>query len=264
MRHALALALALTLALAADAPAADAPDAETIVRRMKEALEPDRPSTRTLELEISTDDGQTRALEAVQARSADAVLTVMTAPEAVRGTALLVREGRDGRPPTQWLYVPTVRRVRQIVPATAYQPFLGSDFTLGDLGFVDGGGAYSTPVEERQDGRRLYRLEARPREPQPHARVVTWVDAETWLPVRREVYDAANALWKVETFDRVTRVTDVPTPRRVRIEDVQTRGYSEMRIDDLRWDADVPASLFDPAALPGALEAPALARAAEG
>jgi len=80
---------------------------------MKRALEPDRPSTRTLVLAVRAADGSTTEWTARQARKklpdGNRILTVILEPDDVKGVAFLIWEQKDA-PDEQWLYLPAVRR----------------------------------------------------------------------------------------------------------------------------------------------------------
>jgi hypothetical protein len=244
--------------LALPALAAD-PPATTIVEKMRAALEPARPSIRRLTLSVSAPRGDATQLYAGQARTrradGDWMLTIVLQPSSVRGIAFLVRQARD-RSDDQWTYLPAVRRVRKVVPVQRYQAFLGSDFTFADLGFVSRSSSYELLATEQRDGVRAHKVQEVPGEQWYYARVVTWIDADSALPLRREFYDPSNTLWKVERFAEVKSVDGVPTPMRIRMEDVREPGHSEIVVTALDYDASVPDELFDPEALPGAADSP--------
>lgn len=87
-------------------------------------------------------------------------------------------------------------------------------------------------------------------------RVVTWIAADSFLPLERDDYDAADALWKVERFEDITVIGGVPTPLAIVMEDKQAGTSSELRVSSVRYDAQVPDGLFDPANLPKAADHP--------
>ena len=66
------------------------------------------------------------------------VLTVLLGPADVRGTALLIKE-EPGKPTLEWVYLPALRRVRQILPVNEFDAFLNTEFTYADFGFVNVG-----------------------------------------------------------------------------------------------------------------------------
>ena len=251
----------LLAALAAGpCPAASAEQitAPSILRRMKEALEPARPSVRSITVRLQAGSGEAIQWRAAQARKelADAhgMLTILLAPEAMRGVALLVHD-RPSEPELH-IYAPVVRRARRLLPVEIHQSFFGTDITYADLGFVDLRPQSRLLGTEERDGQRVYRVEEVPAERWYYARIVSVVSAESWLPLEREFYDAANALWKRERIGRVTRIEGVPTPLSVRMENVQEGSTTELDVTGVRYGVDLPDALFDPTRLDQALRSP--------
>lgn len=246
------LLLLVTLSLGAPAFAAT-PDAKAIVQHMKDALEPPRASTRTITIVVSDKEGEAAQWIAGQAQKkighTNRMLTTLLSPGDVRGVAFLVKEDRT-EPDRQWVYLPVVRRAREIVPFESQHSFLNTDFTYADLGFVDGAQTYKLIGTEARDGKKTYRLESRPGERWYSSRTVTWVAADSWLPVRREIYDPSGALWKVETWAQVTEIDGVPLPLRITMDDVRQGSRTELRVSDVLWDRDIPDDMFEPQHLP--------------
>jgi outer membrane lipoprotein-sorting protein len=236
------------------APAFASPDVEAIVARMKTALEPSRASIRTVDFAVSA-DGESSRLTVGEARKrvngTARILLVVLAPESLAGTAYLVQEG-TGDQNIQSVYLPGVRRVRTIVAREAYTPFLNSDFTYADLGFVGTGTTYAVLGEEERQGTSVYVVQGVPKDPWYYARTVTWVDKDSGLPVARDLYDSANQLWKRERWEQVSKVDGVPTTMHVSMEDVQAKTRTDIDVRSVDYDTDVPDALFDPAGLPSA------------
>src|SRR5262249_54368709 len=142
--------------------------------------------------------------------------------------------------------LPVVRRVREIVPVESYQSFLNTDFTYADLGFTRRAGTDKLLGTETRDNLETYRVEEVPRATWYYSRIVTWVAADSWLPVRREFYDPAGVLWKVEKWAQVTAIDGVAIPMSVVMEDVRQGGSTEVRVSDVLWDCKIPDDAFDP------------------
>jgi len=253
---------ALAAVLVAVAPAmAGPPNAQTIVQGMKRALEPDRPSTRTLVLAMRAPDGSTTEWTARQARKrlpdGNRILTVILEPDDLKGVGLLLREQKD-HPDEQWMYLPSIRRVRKIVPVGAYESFLGTDFTLADLGFVNlRDRKYSLLGEATVAEKPAYKVQEVLAAPHFHySRIVSWVAKDSMLPLRRDYYDAANQLWKTELYQDAAVIDGVPTVLRIRMEDKQQDMDTELRVSEVRYDAAIPDDLFDPQRLPQASKHP--------
>lgn len=255
-RIGLALTMALVLLSSAPSPLfAAPPDMNMLMEKMKAALEPARPSTRRIIMAV-TSEGKTVEWTAAQARKklpdGKRVLTVVLAPEAIQGVALLDWE-RAKPPQKEWVYLPALRRVREILPVTAFEPFLDTDFTYYDLGFVElDDRGFTFLAEETHDGVRSYKVQQIPDNPWYYSRIVTWVAADTFHPLERDYYDPAKQLWKVERFENITTIDGVPTALKIVMKDVQQGGSSELRVSHVRYDADVPDDIFKPGYLPKA------------
>ena len=245
------LGLSLTAVLAtAPVGAADAPSADEVVHQMKTALEPPKPSVRTMTM-VFDDQGTKSTFGLVQARKKLATgahaLTVLLEPENARGIAYLTADESNGGP-TEWLYVPYVQRTRKLVPAESYQSFMDTDFTFGDLGLLPVDTRNTMLGTETVDGKKAYKIESVPSTTVKqwyYSRTVTWIDAETLLPIRREFFSPAGDLFKVETFGAVTRIDGVPTPLETRITNVGTNSTTTLTVTSVTYDANVPDSLFD-------------------
>jgi hypothetical protein len=177
------------------------------------------------------------------------------APEGATGTAYLVQEGGPGQD-TEWFYLPYVRRVRKLTSPEAYSAFLNSDFTYADLGFVNTAAKYTFLGEGTENGKKTYKIQAVPKETWYYSRWVTTLDADTAMPIMREIYDPANQLWKRQRWEAPTVVDGVPVPSAVSMEDVQAKSRSDLRMTGADFDLSLPDSLFDPYQLPAAGAAP--------
>jgi len=241
-------------------PAATSPvlDGTTIAQRMRAALEPSRSSIRKLTFTVSG-EGETTQIVTGQARSGlfdgGRTLTVVLAPQDAKGFALLVESHHD-QPDFQWLWVPPIRRLRKLIPAEANDAFLHTDFTYADLGAVRRDTSYSVLGTEDRAGVKAYKLESIPEQKWYLSRIITWVAIDNFLPLERNFFDPAGTLYKVERFHDVTNVDGVPTPFRIRMENVQSKTTTEMVVSDLRFDASLPAELLDPEHLREAAQSP--------
>jgi outer membrane lipoprotein-sorting protein len=243
------------------------PDVASIVALIQAALEPAVPSTRQWKIELSAAPAVIpRVVNAAQARKRvggdERVLTVVTSPPELRGTAFMVDAGDQAR----WIYAPAIERVRRLTPVFQGEAFLHSDFSYGDLGLVSTGATYELIGRGSRLGVLAYQIEERPAAPWYYSRIWTWVDAETWLPIKREFYAPGGNLWKVETFSHVQRIDGHPTPLRFRMEDVQASTFTEITVSDVRYGVSLTDDLFDPSQLSRAIAAPvfdATARASQ-
>lgn len=254
------LVSAAAILAAAPSRAADAPSADEVVRQMKAALEPPKPSLRAMTMTFD-DQGTKSTFRLVQARKrlsdGPRAVTVLLEPAGARGIAYLTADAPGGSA-TEWLYVPYVQRTRKLVPAENNQSFMDTDFTYGDLGLLPVDTRNTMLGTETTDGRKTYKIESVPSSSVKqwyYSRTVTWIDAETLLPMRREFFSPAGDLFKVETFGRVTRIDGVPTPLETRITNVGTNTTTTLEVTSISYDANLPDSLFQPESLRGIADA---------
>lgn len=243
----LAASIVVVTCVSAQSP----PDARTLVKQMKDALELGRPSTRKVVVSV-TDSGKTVQLvgQVAHKQLADGKrqVIVMTEPPDVRGTAMLILEPNDATKQSEmWLYSPVIHRVRKLVPVDIYNHFLDTDFTYADLGYVRLHDRYTLLGEAEVKGVKAYKVEEKiPHDEWYYSRVVTWIAADTKLAVQRDYYDAAGALWKTETLDGITNINGIPTVLHAVMKDVQTNTSTDLTVSEVRYDVDLPDSAFDP------------------
>jgi hypothetical protein len=256
------VALALLPVLLAPAYA-QTPDADTIIKGMNTALEPPRSSTRKVVLTISGIDNETTDWTVVQARKPvngkPRTLTVLMQPTDSRGIASVIHDGNKDGVDDLALYVPFIRRTREMVPLGAFEHFLQSDFTYSDLGLVPVGGTHTLVGTEEKNGKQAYKVQTVPGKTWYYSKVVTWIDTKTMMPVERDYYDPAGQLWKVETIDAASVVDGAPVAIAVTMKDIQSKTQTKMAVTNIKFDVDLPDTLFDPANLRTVVQSPVLA-----
>jgi len=229
-----------------------------VVKKMKEVFEPVRPSIRKVDITM-TDGGETNHWVARQAMKqfpdGKRMVMVMVEPNEVKGNAYIIWEPQD-KPSAVWTYMPFLRRVRELVGVDAYEHFLGTDFTYADLGFIRLHPQYRLLGEEDHGGKKTYKIEENvPKERAYYSRVITWVSKNSLLPAQRDYYDAVGNLWKTELFEE-EKIDGVPTPIRIQMKDLQGKSSTELHVNDVRYNVDVPDALFDPMKLSMAANSP--------
>jgi len=258
-RRLLPAALTTIAMLSASNALGQAPDTQALVRGMKQALEPARPSLRKLTLTVAQ-EGTTSTVTLGQARgtvgSASRILTVVLAPADLRGTAYLVQEQAAGDSDQLWVYLPAIGRVRTVVGPEAFSAFLNSDFTYSDLGFTALRWRYDAKNGDTVNGVKTYRVEGVPPQQWYYVRVVSLIAAEGFMPIQRDFFDPANQPWKVERFEKVTTINGVPTPLTISMDDTQSKSRTTLNVTDLAYDAQVPDALLQPQGMPQAVASP--------
>jgi len=239
----------------ARASAAEAPDAASIVKRMKRALEPARPSVRVMTLKVNSSEGPATQWTLGQARAhangADWMLTVLLKPADAKGIAFLAKE-QPGAEAVEYWYLPALHRVRELTPLAGYEPFFGTDFTYQDLSFVRLGGQEKLDGTETHNGVKAYKLEETLTNNPYFSKAVTWIAVDTGLPVERDFYDLNGKLFQKESFEKIATIDNVPTIMKIVMNNVQSGSSSEIDVSSVKYDKQAPAGLFNPKRLPEA------------
>ncbi len=124
----------------------------------------------------------------------DKSLVAFNTPKDVKGTATLTFTHKIGSD-DQWLYLPSIKRVKRISSSNKSGPFMGSEFAFEDLS-SDEVEKYTYKFIEENDG--LLKVEQDPVDPKSGyaRRLVTYNKNKGYRLETIEFYDRKNALLK--------------------------------------------------------------------
>jgi outer membrane lipoprotein-sorting protein len=240
---------ALTLAFAAavnDAPAAA--DVHTVLEKMNRALAPGRDMRANVTLTLNNGRGEKVQWSGRLYRrmGADPRLRfVLDSPLDVRGTDVTVTRTADNASRAR-VYLPAIRRVREITGDMRGESFLGTDFTYEDLGFQQMEFQQHALLRDADlDGHDCYRVESRPARGWWYGRIVRWIDKRNFLPRRTEYFDRQSVLWKLRTFDDVRTITSHPTWTSLTMTTVPAGTSTTIALRDVEYDTGLTSLLFE-------------------
>jgi hypothetical protein len=174
------------------------------------------------------------------------VRLVFDAPLDLRGTEVAVAGSPGGGSRTR-VYLPALRRVRELSADMRGESFLGTDFNYEDLGFLQlefEQHALRSNGAAAADGD-CYKLESVPASGWWYGRIVRCIDKKTYLPRRTEYYDRAGILWKLRTFDEIKKIGLYPTATEITMTTVPTATSTRIRLSDIAYDSRLPDSVFE-------------------
>lgn len=112
-------------------------------------------------------------------------------------------ESEDDR----WIFVPAVDLVRRIAADDKYSSFVGSDFSYEDISGRDvSSDDHTLTGTETLDGREVYVIESIPKDSAPYTKQISWIDIETFMPLKEEYYDAQDELARIFTADVIENI----------------------------------------------------------
>lgn len=236
----------------------ESPTGMTCMTNMKGALEPARSSMRRVVFSTTDDYGEKVRFIAGQAyknvSDGNRMVLVILEPKSIRGMTYLFSE-RENRL-DKWVYLPTIRRVLEVKPNQAYEPFLGTEFSVSDIGLVPIPKACELIEVVEHTGVKAYKVEEKVLGGPYYSRVITWIATDSFLPLQRDYYDEAGRLWKSELFKEVTTIDRVPTPLVMEMKDLQTGYVTVLRVTDVVNDTNIPDEFFDPKQLSKIADSP--------
>jgi outer membrane lipoprotein-sorting protein len=193
-------------------------------------------SAAVLEMTLRNAHGESsvRLLRALTLESADGEKRLLhfDEPSDLKGTIMLVythkRQADD-----QWMYLPSMKRVKRIASNNKAGPFMGSEFAYEDLGSQEVEKYHYKYLRDEMclDGD-CFVIERYPVDADSgYARQVIWLDKTEYRLRKVEFYDRRNALLKTLTLARYERyLGKFWRAHEMSMENVQT-GKSTM----LRW-----------------------------
>ncbi len=148
-------------------------------------------------------------MKVLEGKDGDKSLMEFLSPADVKGTKFLNYE-HVNRDDDQWLYLPALKRIKRIASKNKSGAFMGSEFSYEDLSAfnVD---KYTYPEGEAKktqfEGKDVYIGESKPvSKYSGYTKLITWVDAETFLIQKIEYYDRKKELLKRAVFSDYKKI----------------------------------------------------------
>ena len=132
----------------------------------------------------------------------DKSLTVFNKPKDIKGTAFLNYSHSVGAD-DQWLYLPSLKRVKRISSRNKSGPFMGSEFSFEDLSsFEIEKYTYNYLGDELVAGMDSFKVEQYPTdENSGYSKRIVWVDKDEYRIVKVEFYDRKKSLLKTLSYN---------------------------------------------------------------
>lgn len=136
-----------------------------------------------------------------QSADGDKSLVVFDFPPDIKDTALLTFTHRKG-PDDQWLYLPSLERVKRIASSNQSGPFVGSEFAYEDISSQEVEKyTYRYLRDETHQGMSCFVMERYPENKKSgYTKQVVWVDKAHYRQQKLDFYDRKGALLKTLQF----------------------------------------------------------------
>ena len=157
----------------------------------------------------------------------------------------------------QWLYVPELKRVRQISGGAKRESFVGTDFSFNDLAIIGQITEWSeadAPAtllrDETVEGRSCHVIEFTPGTKDfGYGKVVIWLRADDLVIVKYSMHDTAGRQEKVLTLGDVRPVGQIPTPFTMEMKNIDSGSHTVVDFTEIKYDTHLGDDLFSQRAL---------------
>jgi len=175
-------------------------------------------------------------IKKIEGDDGDKSLLTFLYPTDLKGTKLLSFEviGGDDK---QWLYLPSLKRIKRISSRNKSGSFMASEFSYEDISSQNYKNySYSGEAKEiTKDGIKYFEITRTPIDKNSgYSKQVILVNTQSYLAKYGEYYDKQNRLLKKIHFSEYKEIDGVQRVVKIVIENVQNRKSSS-----LIWDEDV-------------------------
>jgi len=169
-------------------------------------------------------------------------LVVFSRPSDVRGTVYLVKK-HVGADDDRWLYLPGLDLVKRISAGDERTSFVGAHYFYED---VSGRGPDEDTHEFIETTDRHYVLRHVPKNAGnvEFTGYTTWIDRETFLPLKIEYTNAAGKTYRRVEVLKTELVNGFPTVISSRTSDLAGGGHTDMQFRYIAYDLGIPADVF--------------------
>ena len=169
-------------------------------------------------------------------------LVAFSRPSDVRGTVYLVKK-HVGADDDRWLYLPGLDLVKRISAGDERTSFVGAHYFYED---VSGRGPDEDTHEltETTDLHYVLRHVPKNADKVEFAGYTTWIDRETFLPMKIDYTNAAGKNYRRVEVLKTELVNGYPTVISSRTSDLAGGGHTDMQFRYIAYDLGIPADVF--------------------
>lgn len=177
----------------------------------------------------------------------DKSLIIFDTPADIKGTAFLSHT-HALKSDDQWLFLPSLKRVKRVSSSNKSGPFLGSEFAYEDLSSQEVEKyTYNYIKDEAVDGRDAFVIERVPQyKKSGYKRQMVWIDKEYYQPLKIDFYDRKNSLLKTLTFHEYKQyLNQYWRPGRLEMSNHQTKKSTTLTWDKYEFQTGLNKRDFD-------------------
>jgi len=228
-----------------------AQDAASIVEQSRNRIKADTVSTRSRMIITAKNGAVTeRVMDQYSKKDAQGnarAVIVFQDPASVRGSRFLTVEN-PGREKDQWIFLPSLGKIRRIAASEGSGSFMGSDFSYDDIS--------STDRKTDQDNHRILRTEkfndkdcyviessAKDANYQ-YSKMIQWIDAKNFVIYKIELYDRRGNQVKLLEIPEYREVQGRLAPYVTKMTTIADGTSTSINVVNLKYDDPIPEGVF--------------------
>jgi outer membrane lipoprotein-sorting protein len=203
-----------------------------------------------MKMDIITGSGdkifRTLEMKKKEVRDGERIIMHVESPQDVKGTKLLTWTHKT-EDDEQWLYLPSMKRVKRISAQLKSGSFMGSEFAYEDFSQKEVSKfKHRFLKEEKLNGRPAWVVQrVTKKEESGYSKEIIWYDQEYKAPIKTEFYDRKKELLKTASMSDFKKYNDRWwRPTRIKMVNSQTRNQSILTWDKRKMKARFPDDLF--------------------
>jgi hypothetical protein len=170
-------------------------------------------------------------------------------PATIINTRFLTIENRNGAD-EQWIFLPSLGKVRRIAASEGSGSFVGADFSYSDISSANrdpGLDTHRILREEELRGKPCYVIESVPRDSSyQYSKMIQWIDRDNSVNYKIELYDKRGTHVKTMEILELRDVQGRLSPMVTKMSSLTEGTSTTITVDRLEYDSPIPESVFTP------------------
>jgi outer membrane lipoprotein-sorting protein len=176
------------------------------------------------------------------------VMMHFSEPVDIRGARFLIKQQEPQN--EMYIYMPGLFKVRRVTSRKISSSVMGTDFSYEDFERLHGV-LTDLRLEQFPDdvvsGRPVYVLNSYPDETSGYVKIASYIDKQTCVVLKTELYESGHQLRKLMTIDpaALKKTGDIWYPAELLMKDLREKTETRLLVRNIKTDAILDDSLFD-------------------
>jgi hypothetical protein len=175
------------------------------------------------------------------------VIIEFLSPASVKGTRFLTMNKSDGGK-DQWIFLPSLNRVRRIASSEGSGSFMGTDLSYDDIASTSrkaGEDTHKILREEIYNDNDCYVIESVPKDKSyQYSKMNLWIDKKNSVTHKMELFDKSGKLVKVFEIKKLQDVQGRFTPMESTMTNTASGTSTTIFVQKIQYDGNIPEGAF--------------------